>query len=86
MAVAFLGLLFAHEPVISQLSFLVVVAVLVDTFLVRGLLVPAMMILVGRWNWWPRTMPSSTSDEEFAAYYGLGSMSSSSSLRDAPLA
>jgi RND superfamily putative drug exporter len=27
--------------------------VLMDTFLVRTLLVPATVVLLGRWNWWP---------------------------------
>jgi RND superfamily putative drug exporter len=27
--------------------------VLMDTFLVRTLLVPAAVVLIGRWNWWP---------------------------------
>jgi len=27
--------------------------VLMDTFLVRTLLVPATVVLIGRWNWWP---------------------------------
>jgi RND superfamily putative drug exporter len=27
--------------------------VLMDTFLVRTLLVPSAVILIGRWNWWP---------------------------------
>jgi RND superfamily putative drug exporter len=27
--------------------------VLMDTFLVRTLLVPSTVILLGRWNWWP---------------------------------
>ena len=30
--------------------------VLMDTFLVRTLLVPATVILLGRWNWWPSSM------------------------------
>ena len=30
-------------------------AVLCDTFFIRALLVPALMSLLGRWNWWPRT-------------------------------
>jgi RND superfamily putative drug exporter len=33
--------------------------VLMDTFLVRTLLVPAAVILIGRWNWWPSRMPAS---------------------------
>ena len=28
------------------------VAVLVDAFVVRALLVPSLMALLGRWNWW----------------------------------
>jgi RND superfamily putative drug exporter len=27
--------------------------VLMDTFLVRTLLVPSVAVLIGRWNWWP---------------------------------
>jgi hypothetical protein len=57
MAAGFGGLLFAHEALLSQLSFLVVVAVLVDTFLVRTILVPSMMAMLGKYNWWPRRMP-----------------------------
>ncbi|CPU63682.1 putative RND superfamily drug exporter [Mycobacteroides abscessus] len=29
------------------------VAVLLDVTVVRGLLLPATMTLLGRWNWWP---------------------------------
>ena len=103
MALAFLGTLFAHEPLLAQLSFFVIVAVLVDTFIVRSvhgcsgdlslpapaalpipvgtqpgtgadhvwvptgrsILVPSMMVLLGKWNWWwvpphpPSSCPSS---------------------------
>jgi RND superfamily putative drug exporter len=38
--------------------------VLMDTFLVRTLLVPSAAVLIGRWNWWPsalaRTRPAAT--------------------------
>jgi uncharacterized membrane protein YdfJ with MMPL/SSD domain len=27
--------------------------ILMDTFLVRTLLVPSIVVLLGRWNWWP---------------------------------
>ena len=27
--------------------------VLLDTFVVRALLVPSIVLLLGRWNWWP---------------------------------
>ena len=57
MAVAFLGLLPSHEGTLQQLSFIVTIAVLTDTFLVRAILIPCLMAVLGKWNWWPRTMP-----------------------------
>ena|SRR5436305_7926267 len=30
--------------------------ILMDTFLVRTLLVPSTVMLLGRWNWWPSAM------------------------------
>jgi RND superfamily putative drug exporter len=30
--------------------------ILMDTFLVRTLLVPSTVVLLGRWNWWPSKM------------------------------
>jgi RND superfamily putative drug exporter len=38
--------------------------ILMDTFLVRTLLVPSTVVLLGRWNWWPSRM--SRKDAEFA--------------------
>ena len=32
------------------------VGILMDTFLVRTLLVPSTVALLGRWNWWPARM------------------------------
>jgi len=34
----------------------IVLAVITDTFVVRILLVPAVMALLGEWNWWPTPM------------------------------
>jgi RND superfamily putative drug exporter len=31
----------------------VAAGILMDTFLVRTLLIPALVVLLGRWNWWP---------------------------------
>jgi RND superfamily putative drug exporter len=36
-----------------QLGFTIAFAVFLDTFFVRTLLVPAIAVLLGRWNWWP---------------------------------
>jgi RND superfamily putative drug exporter len=38
---------------IQQIGYGVAAGVLMDTFLVRSLLVPSMVVLLGRWNWWP---------------------------------
>ncbi|MGO8951633.1 MAG: MMPL family transporter [Ktedonobacterales bacterium] len=36
-----------------QLGFGVAAGILMDTFLIRTLLIPAVVVLLGRWNWWP---------------------------------
>ncbi|MCX7912095.1 MAG: MMPL family transporter [Dehalococcoidales bacterium] len=36
-----------------QIGAAVSIGVLIDTFIVRALLVPAIASLLGRWNWWP---------------------------------
>lgn len=38
---------------IFQLGFAVALGVLMDTFIVRALFVPSIVMLLGRWNWWP---------------------------------
>ena len=37
---------------IKELGVGTALAVLIDAFLVRALLVPSLMALLGRWNWW----------------------------------
>ena len=40
-----------------------------DTFLVRTLLVPSTVILLGRWNWWPSSLsrkPEAASEDDAA--------------------
>jgi uncharacterized membrane protein YdfJ with MMPL/SSD domain len=42
---------------IKELGIGTALAVLIDAFLVRALLVPSLMVLLGRWNWWaPRPL------------------------------
>jgi uncharacterized membrane protein YdfJ with MMPL/SSD domain len=36
-----------------QVGFTVAIGVLLDTFVVRTVMVPAIVVLLGRWNWWP---------------------------------
>ena len=42
---------------IFQLGFAVMLGVLIDTFVVRALLVPSMAVIFGEWSWWPRRTP-----------------------------
>jgi RND superfamily putative drug exporter len=41
---------------IQQIGFSIAAGVLLDTFLVRTLLIPSLVVLLGRWNWWPSTL------------------------------
>jgi RND superfamily putative drug exporter len=38
---------------IQQIGYGVAFGVVMDTFVVRTILVPAIVVLLGRWNWWP---------------------------------
>jgi len=57
MAIAFCGLLFSSVAVMNMLSFYMVFAVLFDTFIVRTIVVPALMGMAGDLNWWPGRVP-----------------------------
>jgi RND superfamily putative drug exporter len=52
MIVVFAAFSFARLVVIQEVGFGLAVAVLLDATLIRALLVPATMRLLGRWNWW----------------------------------
>ena len=41
---------------IQDIGFGLAIGILMDTFLVRTLLVPSAVALLGRWNWWPTTV------------------------------
>jgi RND superfamily putative drug exporter len=38
---------------VRQVGFGVAAGILMDTFLIRTLLIPALVLLLGKWNWWP---------------------------------
>lgn len=52
IALVFLGFVAGELMVIKQVGFALAITVAVDATLVRMLLVPATMTLLGRWNWW----------------------------------
>ena len=52
-AASMFGLLFSSIGVVVQGGFVIGVGILVDTFLVRTITVPAIAALLGRASWWP---------------------------------
>ncbi len=52
MIVAFGAFMLADIVIIKSMGFGLALAVLIDATIVRALLVPATMRLMGRWNWW----------------------------------
>ncbi len=52
MVVVFGGFMLADIVILKSMGFGLAIAVLIDATIVRGLLVPATMRLLGRWAWW----------------------------------
>lgn len=57
MALAFSGMLFNSNRYLNQFGFVCICSILLDTFVVRILLVPSLLSIGGWINWWPRKMP-----------------------------
>jgi RND superfamily putative drug exporter len=54
LAGTFAALLLAPLPNLRQIGFGICLGILIDTFIVRSLIVPAATMLLGRWAFWPR--------------------------------
>jgi RND superfamily putative drug exporter len=52
MIAVFLGFVFSDDPILKMFGLGLATAVLVDATVVRMVLVPATMNLLGRANWW----------------------------------
>lgn len=52
-AASMMGLTFSSLAAVVQIGFIIGVGLLLDTFLVRTVTVPATAVLLGRANWWP---------------------------------
>ncbi len=63
MAIAFSGLMLSSLQIMVQAGFILTFAVLVDTFVIRTILVPAIMSIAEKWNWWPANIPEPAKDE-----------------------
>jgi RND superfamily putative drug exporter len=57
LAGTFAGMMAGEIQFLRQLGFAVAVGVLIDTFVVRTVLDPALAALFGRWTWWPGGIP-----------------------------
>jgi len=56
LAGSFLVLTLAGGAQVQQIGFGIGAGIMMDTFLVRTLLIPSTVVLLGRWNWWPSRM------------------------------
>lgn len=66
MAVALASLLFSSVANLAMLGVQILVAVLLDTFLVRPVFVPALMAVAEHWTWWPsRPPPGELTEDDF---------------------
>jgi RND superfamily putative drug exporter len=52
---ALTGLITGHFAGLQQLGVGLAIGVIVDATIIRGLLLPSAMVLLGRWNWWMPT-------------------------------
>ncbi|MGC8993918.1 MAG: MMPL family transporter, partial [Pyrobaculum sp.] len=52
LAVAFSTLALSQILVLREVGFTIALAALIDAFLIRPLVVPALIVLAGKYNWW----------------------------------
>jgi RND superfamily putative drug exporter len=53
LAGTFATLTSSSFPMVLEIGLAIAIGVIIDTFLVRALLVPSLAALCGRWGWWP---------------------------------
>ncbi|MEM3341589.1 MAG: MMPL family transporter [Thermoplasmata archaeon] len=57
MVISFGGLMLSTMLILVEVGFILAFAILMDTTVVRMLLVPAIMSVAKKWNWWPSYPP-----------------------------
>jgi RND superfamily putative drug exporter len=63
LAGTFAAMMFGSITALAELGFSVAVGVLIDTLVVRTMLVPAITLLLGKWAWWPGGVPQSKAEQ-----------------------
>lgn len=69
-AASMAGLLFSSIGIVVQGGFVIGVGILLDTFVVRTITVPAIAALLGRANWWPSQVAARPSEPRVPAETG----------------
>jgi RND superfamily putative drug exporter len=57
-AASMFGLVFGSIATMVQAGFIMAAGLMLDTFVVRTILVPALAVMIGRANWWPSRSPA----------------------------
>jgi RND superfamily putative drug exporter len=50
------GMMYSELTVLAQMGSTIAIGLLVDTFIVRSLLMPSIATMLGRWFWWPQVV------------------------------
>merc|ERR1711990_196027 len=66
MAIALGAMIFSSLLQLNMLGFMMLIAVLFDTFVARSLVNPSLMSLLGRANWWPSALAAELTDKTAA--------------------
>lgn len=66
IGILFLGFATGGLTAVKEIGVGMTVAIVLDVTIVRGLLLPAAMTLLGAWNWWPRAIVPTTPDKDVA--------------------
>jgi RND superfamily putative drug exporter len=74
LAGTFAAMMFGEITALAELGFSVAIGVLIDTFVVRTMLVPALTLLLGKWAWWPGGVPQAK-DADVTKAAGIVSVS-----------
>jgi RND superfamily putative drug exporter len=70
LALSFATLSLIELRQFREFAFAMAVGVLLDAFLIRAVLIPALVSLVGEWSWWPRRRRAAVVEPEPAPETG----------------